>query len=185
MLYHVSGIHNLKVLKPKISTHGKAYVYAIGDIVTGLLFGAKKDDFDFILYVNEDGKPEVYECWKNAFEEIYKGVSCSVYEVDEAGFLRGITGWNAEYVNENEVEVLAETVIDDLHIRLCEEEKKGNLIVHRFEDTEQYKAIISNHIVDRLIRFGILDRPNIDEKLIKHYGRMIEVLKELISGTYL
>ena len=49
----------------------------------------------------------------------------------------------------------------------------------------KYKAIISNHIVDRIIRSGILDRPNIEERLIKHYGKIIDVLKELISGKYL
>lgn len=185
MLYHVSNTHNLRILKPGVSTHGKAYVYAIDNMVTGLLFGAKKDDFDFNIDVNKDGKPEVYECYRNAFEEIYKGVSCSVYEVDEAGFLSGMTGWDAEYVNENQVEVLSETIVDDIHARLCEEEKKGNLIVHRFEDTPGYKAIISNHVVDRLIRFGILDRLNIEERLIKHYSKIIEVLKDLVSGKYL
>lgn len=41
MLYHISDIHNLKTLVPKVSTHGKAYVYAIDNIVTGLLFGYK------------------------------------------------------------------------------------------------------------------------------------------------
>jgi len=185
MLYHVSNTHNLKVLIPRKSTHGKAYVYAVNNVVTGLLFGAKKDDFDFIVSVNKNGIPEIYECYKNAFETIYKGVSCSVYEVDDAGFLRGVTGWDAEYVSENEAKVLSETIVEDLFTRLCNEEEKGNLLVHKFRDSMKYKAIISNHIVDRIIRSGILDRPNIEERLIKHYGKIIDVLKELISGKYL
>lgn len=40
-------------------------------IVTALLFGAPKDDFDFIMDINEEGIPEIYECYKNAFEIIY------------------------------------------------------------------------------------------------------------------
>ena len=40
MLYHVSSTQNIKVLEPRVSTHGKAYVYAIENLVTGLLFGA-------------------------------------------------------------------------------------------------------------------------------------------------
>ncbi|MDF2588581.1 MAG: hypothetical protein K0S41_2422 [Anaerocolumna sp.] len=44
MLYHVSNIHGLNTLEPKVSTHGKAYVYALEDSVTGLLFGVRQDD---------------------------------------------------------------------------------------------------------------------------------------------
>lgn len=185
MLYHVSKTHGLKVLKPQVSTHGKAYLYAVDNVVTGLLFGAKQDDFDFIISVNEDGIPEIYECYRNAFREIYEGVSCSVYEIDGTGFLKGITGWDAEYVSENEAEVLSETIVGDLYVRLCDEERNRNLVVHRFEDIDEYKGIISNHIVDRLIRAEILDRPCIDERLVKRYGNIIEKIRELISGRYL
>jgi len=153
-------------------------------IVTALLFGAPKDDFDFIMDINEEGIPEIYECYKNAFEIIYIGKSCSIYEIDEAGFIKGITGWEPEYVSENEVEVLSEIIVEDLYGRLCEEERKGNLIVHRFDDTDEYKRMISNHIVDRLIRFSILDRPFIEERLLRHFGKIINVLKDLLSGRY-
>lgn len=52
MLYHVSQMPGIKILQPRESTHGKKYVYAINNMVTGLLFGAKQDDIDFIIYVN-------------------------------------------------------------------------------------------------------------------------------------
>ena len=35
MLYHVSSIPGIKVLEPRVSTHGKAYVYAIDNLATG------------------------------------------------------------------------------------------------------------------------------------------------------
>lgn len=80
MLYHVSDTGGIKVLEPKVSSHGKAYVYAIENLVTGLLFGARWDDFDFILDTNDSGISEVYECYPDAFERIYSGRSCYVYE---------------------------------------------------------------------------------------------------------
>ena len=49
MLYHVSPFAGLKTLQPKVSTHKVGYVYAIENLVTGLLFGAKWDDFDLIF----------------------------------------------------------------------------------------------------------------------------------------
>lgn len=141
MLYHVSRIHDLKVLKPQPSSHGKPYVYAVDNIVIGLLFGARKDDFDFVLTTDKYNRPIIYECYKNAFEIIYKGAACSIYEVDKSGFKKGQTGWDAEYVCENEVEVLKEIVIKDLYARLCDEEKKE---ISSFIDMKIRKIIRSS-----------------------------------------
>lgn len=185
MLYHVSNIRGLKVLEPRVSTHGKPYVYAINNMVTALLFGASKDDFDFLMDENELGIPVVYECYPDAFEKIYSDKSCSVYGIDESGFMSGKTGWNPELVNENEVKVLYEINIDNLYEKLIEEENNGRLIINRFENLNEYKKIISNHIVDRLIRFEILDSPIKDDRLLIHFGNIINSLKDILSGKYL
>ena len=79
MLYHISKIAGLKILKPQVSTHKKAYVYAIENVVTGLLFGAPHDDFDFIIS-EENGIPVIMECYRYLYlafpsalyEEIYR-----------------------------------------------------------------------------------------------------------------
>lgn len=99
--------------------------------------------------------------------------------------MKGMTGWSPEYVSKTEVKVLNEIIIKDLHKRLLEEEKKENLIIHRFEDSIEYKRMISNHIVDRLIRVNILDKFEIDEKIKNHYGEIISLLQEALSGKYL
>ena len=39
MVYHVSATPGLAVLVPRRSSHGKAFVYAVDNLVTGLLFG--------------------------------------------------------------------------------------------------------------------------------------------------
>ena len=62
-------------------------MYAVDNIVTGLIFGAHHDDFDFLIYTEDDGKPVICECYPNAFEFIFKGKSCFVYEVNDEGFL--------------------------------------------------------------------------------------------------
>lgn len=67
MLYHVSPNAGMKTLIPHVSTHKKAYVYAVENMVTGLLFGAKQDDFDFVISTDENGIPTVYECYPDAF----------------------------------------------------------------------------------------------------------------------
>lgn len=67
--------------------------------------------------------------------------------------MRGMTSWSPELVSENEVAVIREIAINDLYLRLLDEESRGNLIIRRYEDTADYKSIVSEHIVDRLIRF--------------------------------
>lgn len=62
-IYHVSKIPNLTILEPRISTHGKPWIYATRNLTTALVFGAPKDDFDFILGVNKSGQTELYETY--------------------------------------------------------------------------------------------------------------------------
>lgn len=185
IIYHVSPTRGIQVLSPRVSTHGKAYVYAIDNLVTALLFGARHDDFDFILCENDKGIPEVYECYPDAFARVYRGKSCSVYELRSDGFLRGMTSWKPELVCESEVDVEKEIVIDDLYTRLLDEQQKGNLIVHRYMDSTAYKKRISEHIVDRLIRFRALNRLETDPRFQMYYRQIIEALQSVMDGHLL
>lgn len=185
MLYHVSSTPNIKVLEPRVSTHGTAYVYAIKNQVTGLLFGAKQDDFDFHISTDEDGVPTCYECYPGALESKYKGKSCTVYELPEEGFLRGKTSWTEELVCETEVPVQKEIFIPDLYMRLLEEEKQGNLRIHRYENSTEYKQFISKHIVDRLIRFDALQYAKTDKRFQTHFKGLVDGLQSLMDGHLL
>lgn len=187
MLYHVSAQPGLKVLKPHTSTHKKPYVYAIENIVTGLLFGAVQDDFDFIISTDEDGSPIVYECYPNALEKIYKGKGCSVYEVSEEGFKRGLTSWEDELVNVQEVRVVNEITVADLYDRLLEEEAKGSISIFRYAFSDAYRKRIASHIVDRMIRFEI-DLDNIlvqDRRFSDYYSGIVKSLKAVMDGHLL
>ena len=185
MLYHVSSTPGIKVLEPRESTHKKPYVYAIENLVTGLLFGVKHDDFDFCISTDENGKPHVYECYPQALEIIYAGKSCSVYEVAEDGFLRGMTSWNVELVSENAVPVEREVFVPDLYSRLAEEQAAGNLEIHRFSEEPEYKKMIAGHIVDRLIRFNALEYMAESSRGQKYFKGLIEGLKSVMDGHLL
>lgn len=187
MLYHVSPKSGLKTIQPHISSHGKAYVYAIENMVTGLLFGVRMDDFDFLITTDDRGVSSVYECYPDAFRHVYQGKACSLYTVDDSGFQRGMTSWSPELVCENEVEVIDETVIDDLYQRLLEEEQKGNLHIIRYEYCDEYRKNIARHIVDRLIRFDIdlnqcIER---DTRFARYYKNIVQGLLSLTDGHLL
>lgn len=187
ILYHVSPVHGLTMLEPRKSSHGKNYVYAIDDLVTGLLFGVKKDDFDFLMD-SQAGVTEIFECYPNAFEMKYRNQSCSVYEVDDNGFLSGQTGWSPEFVSETPVAVKKECYIEDLYVYLLEKIKENKLIVHHYAEDLTYKAMISEHIIDRVIRFEVLDDHELlehDTRFCTYYAALIKQLKEAMSGKYL
>jgi len=177
----------LKELRPKVSTHGKAYVYAVENLVTGLLFGAKQDDFDFMIEADKSGVPEVWECRPDVFQTVYQGKSCWVYTVEEGSFQRGITSWEPELVSEEVVPVLEETAVPDLYTRLLEEEQKGTLRVHRYAYTDGYRRKIAAHIVDRLVRFD-LDPARLleqDERFQESYQKLAKTFLQITDGHLL
>ena len=187
MLYHVSPVSGLTTLQPHVSTHGIGYVYAVENMVTGLLFGVKQDDFDFILFTDEEGTPVIYECYPDALKSVYQGKNCSVYLLNDDGFQRNKTSWNAELVCENEVQVIEELVIDDLYNRLLDEERNKKLIIHRYEHCTEYRKRISNQIVDRLIRFEI-DLESItrhDNRFSTYYKAIVTELMHITDGHLL
>jgi len=183
MLFHVSKTENLKVLVPKVSTHGTPFVYAIDNLYIALLFGAPKDDFDLLIDL-VDGKAIVSECYENAFKEIYENQECSVYQVEDSTFLRNKTGWSPELVSKEPVQVVKEWKVDNLYNVLMQEVKNGNILLYTYNNSIEYRGKISNHIVDRLIRFEILD-DEIPAKIKEKFPRIIDGLEKLISGEYL
>ena len=185
MLYHVSQVPGIKVLKPKVASHGKAYVYAVDNLVTGLLFGAAQDDFDFLITEDATGKPVVYECYPEAFHLIYQNKQCFIYKIADDGFIRGKTNWKPELVCERDVPVLDEITVDNLYHRLLYEEANGNLIIHRYENNLAHKRIISEHIVDRLIRFDAIKHMENEIRGRTYYREIIKTLKNTMDGHLL
>lgn len=187
MLYHVSPTSGLKTLEPRVSTHRKAYVYAISNIVTGMLFGVRHDDFDLVISTDEEGAPTVCECYPDAFRRVYEGKRCSVYVLPEEGFLRGMTSWSPELVSEHAVDVVEEIVVDDLYQRLLAEEQKGTLKVIRYTASDDYRKQIAAHVVDRMIRFEIdLDTcMETDQRFATHYRGIVRALRSATDGHLL
>lgn len=186
MVYHVSATHGLTKLIPKISTHRKPYVYAVENKTTALLFGAKHDDFDFIISTDSKGLPHIYECYPNVFQAIFSGVSCSVYELPSDSFFKGKTNWDAELVSETEVFVQKERYVPDLYESLLRESDLGNLAIHFYQADPDYRKMISEHIVDRMIRFDLLEKDwKSDSRFTTHYAALINGLISLMDGHLL
>ena len=184
MLYHASPISGIIRLEPRVSTHGKKWVYAVSNRLTALLFGAKQDDFDLKIDT-EQGVPVVFECYPDALEAIYRDKACSLYTLPEEGFLKGKTEWDEELVSPEPVAVCSEEYIPDLYAALEMAAERGECVLHRYERTSAYRAMISNHVADRLFRFGVLDGPISDPRLTGPFARLVCQLQDALSGKYL
>ena len=75
--------------------------------------------------------------------------------------------------------------VANLKEALLDEEAKGNLVIHRYQDDAAYKKLISAHIVDRIVRFGMMDQPHLDSRFQKHFGKIVQELRLLMDGYYL
>ncbi len=184
MLWHASPVSGLTTLTPHVSTHGVACVYAAKVRACALLFGAKQDDFDFkIDFAN--GVTQVYECCPGTFERVYGEKPCSLYALPEEGFLPGPPGCSDELMSTGPVKVLSEERIPDLLFALRAAESRGECGLHVYEHSTAYRAMISAHAAERLLRFGILNGPIRDPRLTGPYARLVRQLRDAVSGKYL
>ncbi len=174
MLYHASHISGMKILNPHVSTHKKAYVYAIKSRLMAMLFGAQKDDFD-LLIDSENGKPVLYECYPDALKEVYSGKKCSIYTVEETGFLNDMTGWEEELVCPASVAVVSEEVVEDIYVQIMLALRAGECIIHFFEQSDEYQSFIRDELQERIEAFGI------SEEYMMHDTRFIKYHKKLLS----
>ena len=159
-LYHVSKTPNLKELKPRVSTHGKPYVYATDNVTFALLFGSNCSfgDFDGMYGINnETNVPYFYEAYEGAFKRRFNKQKCYIYEVDPSTFEEGKTSFSGEVVSEVPVKVLGCTKVDDLYSYLIDLGIESKIDIREYEDTDKYKEMIDIHIMDRLVRFNILN----------------------------
>ena len=107
-----------------------------------------------------------------------------MYQVEDAAFLKNETGWSLELVSKEPVQVVREFKVDNLYNVLMREVKNGNIIHNTYNDSIEYRRKISNHVVDRLIRFEILDG-EIPARIKEKFLKIIDGLEKLLSGEYL
>lgn len=153
MLYHASQTPNLKELTPHISNHGKPLVY----------FSEKRENT--LVYLSnavekcchEEGFKHkgIYEKWgsygfnskgilvldeyyPDATYETYKGVSGFIYSASDWG-VTDLEGIPFAKVSENMVKVESCEFVSDAYEALCEAEKKGLVVLTRYEDNSPQK----------------------------------------------
>lgn len=158
--YHCTTVSGIKELSPRVSTHGKKYVYATDNFALSLFFGSDKSfgDFDGMYGINRQGKPYFYEAYSGALKRRFENVEAYIYEVDPKDFKEGQTSFSAEVVSDRPVTVLNCAKVDDVYNLLMSLIQDGEIDYKEYDkDFPEYVEMIDRHIEDRVQRFGILD----------------------------
>ncbi len=173
MLYHASKVSGLRMLCPRESTHGKRYVYAVRNRLTAVLFGAPKDDFD-LLTDEADQKPVLYECYPHALEKVYDGKACSLYTVEEDGFLPHQTGWEPELVCEREVPVVCEEHIPNIYSEIAAASGRGECVLHIYSEDEAYRRFLRDELRERIRAFRLTgEQMDADPRFARYFYSLL------------
>lgn len=135
-VYHCSPNGDIEEFDPRVSTHGKAYVYATPSKHVALIF-AIEEHTDYKTcesYDAENDKLYVFESVKDSLKRFYKGKSGYLYKLpaEEFQYVEGM--WRAEVVSEQKVKPLEVEYIPDIYEKLMQEEKNGNVTITRYEN---------------------------------------------------
>ena len=134
-LYHGSSQEGLKTIVPRVSTHGKSYVYATEHRLVALLFLSRWNDFLLTLgdaFFGGALHLTLTERYEDAFQDIYGGKTGFLYTLDPGGFHADVDCWELELVSENEQAVISCERIDDIWAELLRCEARGLITLRRY-----------------------------------------------------
>ncbi len=158
MLYHGSSIGGLKELRPNISEHGKPYVYLTSNPVVALLYTVKvvEPPYNWFPYGFRDGIPVYTEYYPDALADIYKGKAGFIYEFEDVEGAENPTDINCACVCTELIKTEKVTEIRDVYEYLLENEKKGELIIERYEElSDKKKQWIENIIKSEIAEYDL------------------------------
>ncbi len=136
MLYHGTTVQGLKCIKANSKSHAsdEKVAYFTEDRVYALVCCRTADHNFVTLGLREDGKLHYFERFPNQLEILYKNQKGYLYLIEtNEGLIntKGHTWESSDDVMTRECEV-----IDDVYTEILKEEKKGNVVVHRYAEID-------------------------------------------------
>jgi hypothetical protein len=142
VLYHGSPDKGIKVFTPRVSTHGKAYIYAAKRMDDAILYCAKWNDFMITCCSDE----VIVERYEGAIDELYKDRKGFIYVIDGSTFHRIDNNENDDLVSEVPV-----NVIDCLTVNNLYEIVINKFNIFRYPDKPSFIPKDDNDIVHHAI----------------------------------
>jgi len=151
-VYHASKIQGLKVLEPRVSSHEKAWVYAMEKPEHCSLFLGNCNDLINQIGPLRNGVPYIVERFKDSLLFAYKDKNGSIYTLDAANFKKGMTSFDLELVSENPCEVIKEDKIQDSLDNILKLESEGKLTIYRYPEVPDFYPNDKSDLVKKAVR---------------------------------
>ena len=110
VLYHGSPDSGIKTFTPRISTHGKPYVYATKNMSDTIIYGAKWNDF----LISTGSEDIIVERQRGVIDSLYKNKKGYIYILDGSTFYQ-LDDNNIDWVSETQVDVIDYLTINNLY----------------------------------------------------------------------
>ena len=175
-VYHGSPVGGLAFIEPKISTHGKNWVYATKNKSIALVYLQRWNDFIFNQSINSNGQQELTERLPNAFEDTYAGKSGFLYYLSAANFLEGQTSFLAEVVSDKKEQVVYCEAINDCYEKLREMERNNEIILFRYPNRPSRIPFDDSDLIKKAK--CILERSNDKKRSIDNFIKSNPMLKD-------
>ena len=152
VLYHGSALASLPYIKANSKSHatGKQVAYFTSDRVYALVCSRQKmNRFVTMGYRKDDNKQHYFERFPNQLEELYSGQTGFLYIRDSNKGLVNLVDHSWEST-ENVYYDRCERV-DDLCQAILEEEKLGNVVIHRYHEIDpREQKMHANYIKEHM-----------------------------------
>lgn len=185
LVYHASPHGGLTELEPRVSTHGRSYVYATKSRALALVFSQKHDDYIFHAgYDDETDELSLTERIPGALETVFRGGRGFLYALDAARFQSGKTPWAPELVSESAEPVINCEEIGDCLAALLSCEARGELIVYRYPARPPYIPADDGDLVEATAYFlkNAKDQKALIAYACEKHPRLAERLRALIEA---
>ncbi len=125
------------MLEPRLSEHGKPYVYLAADPALAMLYTVH---CGFFPYGFTAGKTVTYEeYYPDGLRDVYGGKRGFLYRCEGLKALENPTGIPGVFVSERPAEVTLEAEAPDVFQWLLQQERQGSFVLHRYRDQSQAK----------------------------------------------
>lgn len=178
-VYHSSKKQGLKSIEPRVSTHGKSWIYAMKKPEYCLMFLGNHGDI-----INQtglkDGVPFIAERFKGALKYAYKDLHGSIYTLEGADFKTGQTTFSCELVCDHICDVVKEEKIENALEKILQLESKGKITIYRYPTLPSWMPNDKSDLVEKVVEWARKPGSTILEKIKQFHPDILdEVTKKL------
>ncbi len=178
-LFHGSSVPGIQTLEPRLSNHGKPYVYlthtkALATIYAHNVMTPPNGWFTY-YFRKEDGKLVYEEYFPNQLEEFYENQRGYIYTCEANLPVLEKMPW--VYLSDEPVPVACCQEIPDLLSALLAYEKTGELIIRRFETLSARQLEVIHRInLSEIEKYHLREHPESEHGrfIFSHYPDLLQ-----------